>query len=95
MRYRVGMPLWKVIAKIGFKLRLRVVAKYDPDAKCYYVAFSDLKGLNTDGESLDSLRANIKECANLLLEDYVKDISKVSVSMEVPILGKENYFDQS
>jgi|GEM_PF-1101110 len=88
MRYRVGLPLWQVIAKLGFKLRLRVVAKYDPDAKCYYVAFSDLKGLNTYAESLDLLRANINECAKLLLDDYVKDMSKVSVSMEVPILGK-------
>lgn len=41
---------------------------------CYYVAFSELRGLNTDSESLDSLRANIKESALLLLEDYVKDI---------------------
>lgn len=50
----------------------------------YYVAFSDLRALNTDSELLDSLRANIKECALLLLEDYVKDISKISISIEVP-----------
>lgn len=74
MRYIVGMPLWKVVAKLGFKLRLRVVTKYDPDAMCYYVSFSELRGLNTDSESLDSLRANIKESALLFLEDYVKDI---------------------
>ena len=67
------MPLWKVVAKLGFKLRLRVVAKYEHDSMSYYVAFSDLRGLNTDSELLDSLRANIKECALLLLEDYVKD----------------------
>ena len=89
MRYRVGMPLWKVVAKLGFKLRLRVVTKYDPDATYYYVAFSDLRGLNTDSESLDSLRANIKECVLLLLDDYVKDISKVSISMVAPILGNK------
>lgn len=45
MRYRVGMPLWKVVAKLGFKLRLRVVTKYEPDAMCYYVAFSELEVL--------------------------------------------------
>lgn len=55
------MPLWKVVAKLGFKLRLRVVAKYDQDSMSYYVAFSDLRALNTDSELLDSLRANIKE----------------------------------
>lgn len=92
MRYRVGMTLWKVVAKLGFKQGLRVVAKYDPDAMSYYVAFSDLRGLNTDSESLDSLRANIKECALLLLEDYVKDISKVSISIEVPFLVNKNNF---
>ena len=30
------MPLWKVVAKLGFKLRLRVVAKYDHDSMSYY-----------------------------------------------------------
>ena len=42
------MPLWKVVAKLGFKLRLRVVAKYDHASMSYYVAFSDLRALNTD-----------------------------------------------
>ena len=74
------MPLWKV------------VAKYDHDSMSYYVAFSDLRALNTDSELLDSLRANIKECALLLLEDYVKDISKVSISIEVPFLVNKNNF---
>ena len=58
----------------------------------YYVAFSDLRSLNTDSELLDSLRANIKECALLLLEDYVKDISKVSISIEVPFLVNKKQF---
>ena len=66
------MPLWKVVAKLGFKLRLRVVAKYEHDSMSYYVAFSDLRSLNTDSELLDSLRANIKECALLLLSDFVE-----------------------
>ena len=44
------MPLWKVVAKLGFKLRLRVVAKYDHDSMSYYVAFSDLRALNTDSD---------------------------------------------
>ena len=92
MRYRVWMPLWKVVAKLGFKLRLRVVAKYDHASMSYYVAFSDLRALNTDSELLDLLRANIKECALLLLEDYVKDISKVSISIEVPFLVNKNNF---
>lgn len=84
------MPLWKVVAKLGFKLR--VVAKYDHASMSYYVAFSDLRALNTDSELLDLLRANIKECALLLLEDYVKDISKVSISIEVPFLVNKNNF---
>lgn len=84
------MPLWKVVAKLGFKLR--VVSKYDHDSMSYYVAFSDLRALNTDSELLDSLRANIKECALLLLEDYVKDISKVGISIEVPFLVNKNNF---
>ena len=86
------MPLWKVVAKVGFKLRLKINTKYDHDSMSYYVAFSDLRGLNTDSESLDSLRANIKECALLLLEDYVKDISKVSISIELPFLVNKNNF---
>ena len=48
--------------------------------------------VNTDSELLDSLRANIKECALLLLEDYVKDISKISISIEVPFLVNKNNF---
>ncbi len=86
MIYRIGRPFWKFFAKCGVKLTFRVGVKFDSDAKCFYVAWSDLPGLNTEADTLEELSDNIKECADLLLEEYVKDTSSVHASMRVPVL---------
>ena len=71
----------------GCALKFRVGVKYDCESKCYYVAWSDLAGLNTDADTLEELRKNIKECAELLLEDYIKDRSNIRASMRVPVFN--------
>ena len=85
--YRIGKPFWKWFAKHGAILKLRVGVGYDHEAKCYYVAWSDLPGINTDAETLDELKENIKECVDFLLEDYISDTSNVHASMRVPVLN--------
>lgn len=85
--YRIGWPFWTWFAKHGFNLKFRVGVKFDSEAKCYYVAWSDLPGLNTDAETLEEIKENIKECVDLLLEKYVSDISNIHASMRVPVLN--------
>lgn len=85
--YQIGKPLWKWFAKRGVTLRLRVGVGYDAEAKCYYVAWSDLPGINTDADTLEELKKNIQECVELLLEDYISDTSNVHASMRVPVLN--------
>lgn len=87
MAYRIGWPFWKWFAKHGFSLKIRVGVNYDPEAKCYYVAWSDLPGLNTDADTLEELKDNLRECVNMLLGEYMPDTSNVHASMRVPVLN--------
>ena len=69
--YRIGKPFWKWFAKLGVTLRLRVGVGYDAEAKCYYVAWSDLPGINTDADTLEEL--NTKHC---LVNQRIRAFSK-------------------
>ena len=85
--YRVGWPFWKWFAGHGAISTMRVGVKYDPEAKVFYVAWSDLPGLCTEADTLEELRANIQDCAELLLAEYLPRPSQVRASMHVPVMG--------
>lgn len=53
--YRVGLPLWKQLARLGVPMLVRVHVHYDPDAKSYWTSSPDLSGLIVTGETLDEV----------------------------------------
>ncbi|MEI2676485.1 MAG: DUF1902 domain-containing protein [Burkholderiaceae bacterium] len=66
--YRIGLPGWKLAARWGWPLKLRVRISRD-DATGIYVAESpDLDGLIVEAPSLDELRKEALGAAEVLLE---------------------------
>lgn len=73
MNYRVGMPLWRVAARAGLPLRLRVEVHFDQESGTYWAESPDLDGLTVSGSSLDELRTEVLGAAETLLELALDD----------------------
>ena len=54
--YRVGFPGWKLAAKLGVPVRLRV-----------FIA-QDLEGLVLEGQTLEEIKNEALSCSKILLE---------------------------
>ena len=65
--YRVGYPGWKIAAKWGVPVLVRVQVVFDEESKSYWAKSQDLNGLVVSGANLDELRAEVVSAASLLL----------------------------
>lgn len=65
--YRVGWPLWKLAAKAGVGLLVRVHVHFDDESQTYWADSPDLDGLVVSGADLDELHAETIAAANTLL----------------------------
>ncbi len=66
--YRVGFPLWKVAARMGMPVRLRVNITQDLEANVYVAESPDLDGLIVEGHTLDEVKDEALAAASVLLE---------------------------
>lgn len=66
--YRVGLPGWKLAAKMGVPVRLRVNIQYDLEANVYWAQSPDLDGLVVEGHTLDEIKNEALSAAAALLE---------------------------
>lgn len=66
--YRVGFPGWKVAARLGVPMKLRIDVMLDEEAHCYWTSSPDLKGLIVTGATLDEIRTEARLAATQLLE---------------------------
>jgi predicted RNase H-like HicB family nuclease len=66
--YRVGFPGWKLAAKLGVPVLIKVQLHFDPESKSYWAKSDDLDGLVVSGQTLDELRAEVRSAAETLLE---------------------------
>lgn len=66
--YRVGLPGWKLAAKLGVPVRLRVNITQDLEANVYVAESPDLDGLIVEGHTLDDIKAEALAAAGALLE---------------------------
>lgn len=66
--YRVGFPGWKIAARLGVALVVRVQVHYDPEVKSYWTTSPDLPGLVVTGNTLDELLQEAKGGIDGLLE---------------------------
>ncbi|MGN1281991.1 MAG: type II toxin-antitoxin system HicB family antitoxin [Succinivibrio sp.] len=75
IKYRIGKPLWQLAYRLGLGLYYTVIIKKDECDDLYYVSSSDIPGLSTEGSSLEELKANIADCALLLLSSHYPKIN--------------------
>lgn len=66
--YRVGFPGWKVAARLGVPILLRVDVHFDRESKSYWADSPNLDGLVVSGATLDELRNEVRGAAESLLE---------------------------
>jgi len=66
--YRVGFPGWKLAAKLGVPVRLRVNIRHDLEANVYVAESPDLDGLIVEAHTLDEIKDEALAAAGILLE---------------------------
>ena len=65
--YRVGLPGWKIAARLGMPISFRVNVHKDEATGTYWAESSDLDGLVVSGEDFDHLQSEILSAAHSLL----------------------------
>lgn len=65
--YRVGFPGWKLAARVGIPVLVRIQAHYDAESKSYWADSPDLDGLTVAGGDLDELQQEALAAAGELL----------------------------
>jgi len=55
MYYKIGYPFWKVAAKMGVAMKIRVDVLKDDDANVYVASSEDLPGLVCEAVTMDLL----------------------------------------
>jgi predicted RNase H-like HicB family nuclease len=53
--YRIGFPGWKIAARLGLPLSMRVHIHFDAEVASYWTTSPDLGGLIVTGQTLDEL----------------------------------------
>lgn len=66
--YRIGFPGWKLAARIGVPLTVRVHIHHDPQASSYWTTSPDLGGLIVTGDTLEELFREVQLAAPDLIE---------------------------
>lgn len=67
--YRIGLPGWKVAARLGVRLSLRVDVYRDEETHTYWAKSDDLQGLVASGDTIDELVHGVADCVTMLLEE--------------------------
>lgn len=55
MHYKIGYPFWKVAAKLGVAMKIRVDVLRDDEANVYVASSDDLPGLVCEAATMDML----------------------------------------
>ncbi len=69
--YRVGFPGWKVAARLGVPLVVRVAVVKDDEAGVLVATSPDLRGLVVESPTREELLTSLFECTEMLLEDML------------------------
>ena len=65
--YRVGLPFWKTVARRGVRVSFRVNVIKDEKAGVYVAESPDLEGLIVEAPSMEELRTETLQVADVLL----------------------------
>lgn len=70
---RPSWPGWRLLARWGVPVEVRVEARFDAEAGVYYVAGSDLRGLHVEAATLDEMQREVLAAASELLHHELND----------------------
>lgn len=70
--YRVGFPGWKLAARFGVPLLVKINVIRDTEASVFVATSADLPGLVVEASDLDQLMPEVYGCVGMLLEDQLK-----------------------
>lgn len=74
--YRVGLPLWKVLARLGVPVFFRVEVAHDAEAGVYIARSPDLRGLVAEAKTKAELIRAMYDCGGMLLEEALSSPPK-------------------
>lgn len=74
--YRVGFPGWKLAARMGVPLLVKIDVLKDVDENVYVATSRDLDGLVVECAELNDLMSEVYECVGMLLEAQLKSTPK-------------------
>jgi predicted RNase H-like HicB family nuclease len=69
--YRVGFPFWKIAARIGVTMLIRVDIFKDKEAGVFVATSPDLKGLVAEAKTVEELFIAVNECTDMLMEEAI------------------------
>lgn len=84
--YRVGFPGWKLAARLGVPLLVRVHVHIDNESKSFWADSPDLDGLIVSGKDLEELRSEVNLAAGELLNLEVHS-TRTRAQTEIRIRG--------
>ena len=70
--YRVGFPGWKIAARLGAHLLIKIDVLHDKEAGVFVATSRDLPGLVVEAPVMDELFPNVYDCASMLLAQELK-----------------------
>ena len=88
---RVGFPGWKLFARLGFHIRVRIAVHFDVETKTFWADSPDLDGLIVSGATLEELAHEVHLAATSLLElqlsgHHVRE-NAIVVTESLPAMG--------
>ena len=73
--WRLGFPGWRIAARLGFQIKIKIGVFHDTEAGVYFATSEDI-GLAVESESLDGLLKEIHAAIPVLLEVAHSSIHK-------------------
>jgi len=66
--YQVGWPLWKLLARLGVSVIVKIDVMRDDEANVYIATSPNLRGLVAEANSKEELFEAVHDCIDLLME---------------------------
>lgn len=69
--YRIGLPFWKIFARLFGSASFRVEVAYDKEAKMFIATSPDLCGFVVEAATVDELLREANDVASMLMQEYL------------------------
>ena len=81
--YRIGLPFWKLTARLGVPMHLRVHVQRDQETQLFVATSLDLRALVVEASSMDELVAATQDAIDMLMDEYFLGNSHVEAELRI------------